>query len=245
MTVCVKVHILDVPYHADCEYDYYVPSHIDEVTIGSLVIVPFGAANRQQLAVVTQVAESVEYETNKIKHIIALISSGFSLNEEMLSLCRFMKSTTLCTIGDAVKCMVPTSLVSKVSELLYLTDKEYKGEEYKELYGYISAKQGASIDKVVSKLPESREGISWLVKNKYLTKKAEIAEKDKAKYEKIASLAISKEEAMEIATGKKKLRSKKQESIIALLCELSSLNVGELYERTNSPWQQIEAIVEK
>ena len=79
MTVCVKVHILDVPYHADCEYDYYVPSHLAEVSVGSLVIVPFGAANRQQLAVVTAIAESVEYETNKIKHIVALISSGFLL----------------------------------------------------------------------------------------------------------------------------------------------------------------------
>ena len=245
MTVCVKVHILDVPYHADCEYDYYVPSHIDEITVGSLVIVPFGAANRQQLAVVTAISESVEYETNKIKHIVALISSGFSLNEEMLSLCRFMKSTTLCTIGDAVKCMVPTSLVSKVSELLYLTDKEYKGEEYSQLYKYISARQGVALDKVSDKLSDAREGISWLVKNKYLSKKAEIAEKDKAKYEKIASLAISKDEAMDIATGKKKLRSKKQESIIALLCELSSLGLGELYERTNTNWQQINALVEK
>ena len=161
MTVCVKVHILDVPYHADCEYDYYASSHIaEEINVGSLVIVPFGAANRQKVALVTGYGEKVEYETNRIKHIISSMSSCLSLTEEMMALCRFMKSTTLCTIGDAVKCIVPTMLVSKVEELLYPTDKEYRGEEHKEVYEYICAKPGVTLGKLSDKISLARDLVS-------------------------------------------------------------------------------------
>ncbi|MBQ8344281.1 MAG: primosomal protein N' [Clostridia bacterium] len=246
MTVCVKVHILDVPYHADCEYDYYASSDIaEEIDIGSLVIVPFGAANRQKVALVTGYGESVEYETNRIKHIISSMSSCLSLTEEMMALCRFMKSTTLCTIGDAVKCMVPTMLVSKVEELLYATDKEYKGEEHKGVYEYILKKPGITANKLSDKLEGARDSVSWLVRNKYVSKKAEITERDKARYERVVSLAIDKSEALDIATGKKKLRSKKQENIIALLCEISSLTDREIYERTGSQKQQLDGLLEK
>ena len=120
MTKCVKVHILDVPYHADCEYDYYVKDElISEISVGSLVIVPFGAGNTPKVALVTSFGDDAEYETNKIKHVISVMSSYLSLDGEMMGLCRFMKSNTLCTIGDAVKCITPSAIISKVEERLY------------------------------------------------------------------------------------------------------------------------------
>ena len=49
----VSAHVLDVPYHVDREYDYYIPEHLeDEVTEGSIVTVPFGISNRRVYAVV-------------------------------------------------------------------------------------------------------------------------------------------------------------------------------------------------
>ena len=130
---------MDVPYHADCEYDYYASDALQsELTVGSLVIVPFGAANRQKVAIVTSIGSDAEYETNKIKHISSVMSSCFSLDEKMMGLCRFMKSTTLCTIGDAVKCMVPTSLVSEVNEHLNVTDKLMSIKGLKPIYEYVA-----------------------------------------------------------------------------------------------------------
>ena len=93
MTKCVRVHILDVPYHADCEYDYYVRDELfADISVGSLVIVPFGVANSPKVAVVTSYGEDAEYETNKIKHITSVMSSYLALDEDMMGLCRFMKS---------------------------------------------------------------------------------------------------------------------------------------------------------
>ena len=49
----INVHIIDVPYHADNEYTYYVPREKREsVACGSAVSVPFGNSDRQKLAIV-------------------------------------------------------------------------------------------------------------------------------------------------------------------------------------------------
>ena len=50
----IKVHILDVPYSADCEYTYYVPFDFrSDVALGSTVVVPFGKGDRLKSAIVT------------------------------------------------------------------------------------------------------------------------------------------------------------------------------------------------
>ena len=130
----ISVHILDVPYQADCEYTYFVPSHLClGVKRGRLAVVPFGKSNRRHTALI--VKEDVEY-SSEAKEIFSLINSYFSLSEEMIELCYFMKRQTLCTIGEAVKCQIPISLITKTKELLSVTDKGTPKEE-RELYSYI------------------------------------------------------------------------------------------------------------
>ena len=94
----VSAHLLDVPYHIDRAYDYYVPEHLeDEITAGSIVTVPFGVSNRRVYAVVCELKDKCEYE--RVKPIISVTDGRFSLSEEMLSLCFFMREQTLCTVG--------------------------------------------------------------------------------------------------------------------------------------------------
>ena len=248
MTRCVRVHILDVPYHADCEYDYYISDELfHEVSVGSIVVVPFGAANRQKAAVVTSFGESAEYETNKIKHVISVMSSYLSLDENMLGLCRFMKSTTLCTIGDAVKCIAPSTLISKIDERLYTTGKELSRGEFSDVYGLIFANQGITVKKLKDKIPDCTEKVLWLVRNKYVYKKAELSEKDKSKYESILKLAVEKDEAIAIlnSSGKIKLRSAKHKAIISLLCENGDLPLTDVYKETDSARAQIDSLLGK
>ena len=112
MVECVKAHILDVPYHADIEYSYAIPSEMEgQITVGSLIIVPFGASNKQKVAIVTALYS--EQEQGKIKEIKSQMSDYLSLDDEMMELCRFMKSQTLCTIGDAVRCIVPAVMATR------------------------------------------------------------------------------------------------------------------------------------
>ena len=58
MAKTAGVYILDIPYHADKAYTYYVPATVEEsVEPGSVVLVPFGKGNRRMTGVVTEVAE--------------------------------------------------------------------------------------------------------------------------------------------------------------------------------------------
>ena len=80
-----SVHILDVPYHADRAYDYFVPPELRaDLSVGTLVCVPYGNANRKVTAVVTGVREQCDFEN--VKPVFSLLSSGAALNEEMLAL---------------------------------------------------------------------------------------------------------------------------------------------------------------
>ena len=50
----VGVRLLDLPHHLDSVYTYYVPdSEERRVMRGDFVLVPFGAGNRKQSAIVT------------------------------------------------------------------------------------------------------------------------------------------------------------------------------------------------
>ncbi|MBQ4108022.1 MAG: hypothetical protein IJC80_01335, partial [Clostridia bacterium] len=72
----IKAHILDVPYHADREYTYYVPNEYrDEIELGTSVVVPFGRSDRQKTAIVTSVEIS---QTEKISSFIKPVSSVLS-----------------------------------------------------------------------------------------------------------------------------------------------------------------------
>ena len=55
-----SVYILEAPYHADREYDYFVPPEFDGVTVGSAVTVPFGRSNRKTAAIVVALKSEAE-----------------------------------------------------------------------------------------------------------------------------------------------------------------------------------------
>ena len=108
-----RVHILDAPYHLDHPFDYYTEAEIGR---GSLVRVPFGKSNNPRLAVVVSVSD--EPAGDGIKPVLSVVLDRFSLNEEMLGLCLFMKEHTLCTLGEAVKTVLPPgALTAPLTEL--------------------------------------------------------------------------------------------------------------------------------
>ncbi len=243
---CVQVHILDVPYHADRAYSYFVPEHLrDDIREGAVVIVPFGKADRQKLALVTEVSDFLN-EGGDLKSIIAVMNEYISLDKEMMGLCEFMRSNTLCTYGDAVKCMLPTSVVSKVRELYTLTEKSDRApnENMDELFEYLRRNPAIDSKRVREKFKSSERDIAFLLKNKYIKKDIVIDERDASKYENVISLDISVSEALSICDSKK-LRSERHKEIIRLLCEYPSLTDKEIYERTGAQRAQINALCEK
>ncbi len=98
----LEVYLLDIPYHVDRPFDY---SAIDGASVGSIVKVPFGRANKLRLGIVTGIKATSEEENIKPAHSVH--NDRFSLSREMLGLCFFIKEYTLCTLGEAVRTILP------------------------------------------------------------------------------------------------------------------------------------------
>ncbi len=115
------VHILGNPFCIDGAYHYFIPHFMARsVKRGAFVTVPFGKGNRKQLAVVVSVGDASDLPPNltpdKIKPIDGVCREKLFLTEKQLSLCFYLKETTLCTMGDAVRAVVPASALATLVE---------------------------------------------------------------------------------------------------------------------------------
>lgn len=124
-----KVYILDIPYHADKAYSYYIPDTIsDYIVPGAVVEVPFGRGNRRMTGIVDEVLPADPPMSTKPIH--SAVSEAPVLTYEQLGLCRFVKDYTLCTFSEALRAMVPPSAMSRVINYYrYIPAAERENEE--------------------------------------------------------------------------------------------------------------------
>lgn len=122
MTGEALVYVLDIPYHADKAYSYFIPELIkDEAAVGYAVEIPFGRGNRRMTGIIVEIRE--KEPPKGTKPITALVSDSPVLDEEQLGLCRFVKEYTLCTFSEALRAIIPSAAISRIITYYRLTDK--------------------------------------------------------------------------------------------------------------------------
>ena len=63
-----QVHLLDVPYHLDRPFTYYITEELaDTVQKGRFVLVPFGGGNRKTIGLVTAIVGYEEIEETVLR----------------------------------------------------------------------------------------------------------------------------------------------------------------------------------
>ena len=107
-----EVYLFDAPYHIDRPFDYFLDT---EATEGSIVKVPFGKANKLRLGVIVKIKPSSD--GGNLKPVHTVYDRRYSLNEEMLALCLFMKEHTLCTFGEAARTVLPPGALSEAPNI--------------------------------------------------------------------------------------------------------------------------------
>ena len=127
------VHILGNPFCIDGAYHYFIPRFMaGAVRRGAFVTVPFGVGNRKQLAVVVSVGDASDLpdglSPDRVKPLDGVCRDGLFLTETQLSLCFYLKETTLCTLGDAVRTVVPAAALATLVEY-YSPAEEDDGAE--------------------------------------------------------------------------------------------------------------------
>ena len=229
MSAYASVYLIDAPFCLDNAFDYYIPPHLRrDILCGDFVTVPFGTANRKKIALVVALKEDADSKTIDYKPIIDVCNKTMSLNEEMMKLCFFLKEQTLCTVGDAVKAIVPTSAFSKMEEVYFPVGTQESPEALdcatELIYEHICKKNGASLSYLKSKYgPAAEPAIKKLLQQK-LIKKDFVVKSVAAKVAQFYSLNITAERVSDITEGKDelRLRSQKHADILKYLCSVGT-----------------------
>ena len=100
----IKVIIDNVSDHTDTFYTYKCDD--DGVKRGSVVKVPFGKGNRLKTAYVFDVRNENTDDIPGLKTVNEIIGD-YSLPEDLVHMCEWMKEKYLCRYIDGIKCVIP------------------------------------------------------------------------------------------------------------------------------------------
>lgn len=246
------VHILDVPFHADRAYSYYVPPELrDKIAPGMLVSVPYSNSNRRVQAVVMRLTDSSELEN--LKPVLSIQGEAEVLNAEMLALCDFMKEYTLCTVGDAVRALLPAAAIAKSSAYYRAASDELPtgrleklGDKAAFLYSFVAARERVSQSRLRSEFgAESTELLAALQKAGLIVREMELSESRNIKKRRFLSLvpALDNPDALERAIRRQ--RSQGQAEILRQLARLGETIDTDITALTGTTSAQISSLLKK
>lgn len=234
-TVC-RVHIIDLPFHADKPFDYFIPDGVP-VRPGNFVAVPFGGGNRTSLALVTALVE--DDGTRKLKPVHSIVYGEYSLDEGTLGLVRFLSDRTLCSYGDAVKAILP------VNSFAHLTDAFYPvqgAEEHdSDIFAYIVKKPGVTRPALEKRFgTKTGAALKRLQEDGAIECRAVVGSQN-AKYTETVSLI---KDAKELLSGAECKRSKKRAQVVRFLSQEGAVNYVRLKEEFSLTRAQLDAMCE-
>jgi len=144
----------------DKTFTYIIPNNLsNKICIGMQVSVPFNRKNINGF--VLNIKDNFT-DNYSLKEINSIIQDKFILNKELLSLAKYLKSITLCSLITAINTMLPSSLKVK------------KIKDYSKYETYITLNKSIDIIEEylnTCKYPKQKEILSILINNKYLIKK--------------------------------------------------------------------------
>ena len=177
----VGVRLLDVPYHLDIEYTYYLPEGTPEVCRGDFLVVPFGAGNKKFCAVALTLGTTNDIEN--LKPVFRVYGKESHLTEKMLRLADFLCGRTFCSFGDATRRLIPQDLIPQTSEYFAVCEN-YENTAYAKRHAAVIAyieEHGAVLrEKLISDTGISQATLTRLCREGVLMKTTRSAVSDGA-----------------------------------------------------------------
>ncbi len=251
------IYILDNPYCIDASYDYYIPQDLRAaVTPGVFVTVPFGHGNRKQIGLVATTHN--EATAKRIKSIAGLCSERICLSGEMLSLCLWLHEQTLCTVGEAVRCALPSASMSHLVDYYSPApdahaqdiDKKFDAAHLL-VFNYITARGNVSMNALRARFGAGvSQTVSALADKGLVIRQAEEKQGSAGVFTTLYSLGVSHEDAQRIIGGDKtapvRLTSQKQKALLSRALELGApADKDEMCRGTDAGAAQLKALVDK
>ncbi len=241
----VSVYLLDSPYAIDTSYDYFLPIDLrGKIQRGSFVTVPFGRTNRKQMAVVWELMSASQHKNPKA--VIDICPDRAPLSDEMLGLCMYMKTQTLCTMGDAVRCVVPAAALGRLTEyyspIAEMMPNASAGFTPADLfvYDYILSKGSVSLDMLKGRFGAvaAGESVEKLLSKQVIKKTVESGRVSGEIYENFYYLDKAALENMKITAQKQKI-------IIEILSDGKERKLEEILSVSNTTDAPVKTLIQK
>ena len=228
-----KIAVSAANFAIDKPYSYAVPETMS-LQPGLRVMVPFGRSNRHTEGVVLSIEEGSEAG---LKQIAAVLDEAPVLSMHMLQLAQFMRSRYFCTFFDAVRTMLPAGLWFQSKDTYALTvDRSWQERSIRQADAAIllrllldcgGASEGSILRQAIADEEAFEKAVTYLLKKKWITAQRDFSRKTNDKTERIATLAVSQEEALEYASHRPK-SAVMQRSVLELLCSVGEAAVKEI-----------------
>ena len=228
-----KIAVAAANFAIDKPYSYSIPSGMQLVP-GMRVMVPFGKGNRRTEGVVLQVSGD---RADGLKSVERCLDDAPVLDDIMLHLAAFLRERYFCTFFDAIRTMLPAGLWFQTKEVYSLAedsgwqDAAIRVPYARELLVLLRDLGGqaeiTALREIAGDEDAFERALQYLLKKKWVTTQTDFLRRTNDKTEKIATLAVSVEEAMEYAAGRPKSAAM-QRAVLELLCGLGSAAVKEL-----------------
>lgn len=94
--------------NVDRVFQYRIPSElVEEVQVGSRVLVPFGKGDKERKGYVVSITTVPSYAPERIKEIRSVVPGAVSVQEQMILLAWWMKERYGSTMNQALKTVIP------------------------------------------------------------------------------------------------------------------------------------------
>ncbi len=243
-----KIAVSAANFAIDKPYSYAIPQGM-RLFPGQRVQIPFGRGDRSCEGVVLSLEEGGE---DGLKAVTCPLDAEPLLSENMLRLAAFMRNRYFCTYFDAVRSMLPAGLWFQTKQVFSLTedtswrDAKIKNPLAASLLQALQDMGGAAPEHILQ--GEEDEGafhkaISYLLKKKWVASQTTYRRKTSDKTEKIATLAVSAEQALGYMAQRPK-SALMQKSVLKLMASIGSASVKEICYFTGASAATVNRLAE-
>ncbi len=228
-----KIAVAAANFAIDKPYSYAIPAGM-RLYPGVRVSVPFGRGNRLSEGVVLGLEAG---EDPALKPVRESLDEEPALDEKMLYLAAFLRERYFCTFYDAVRTMLPAGLWFQTNDTYSLTqdlswkEAALRQKDAKRLLEALDALGGQAGEQALrEQVPQEeafRKAMDYLLRKKWVTAHRDYRRRTLDKTEKIATLAVSAEEAMAFAQSRPRSAAM-QRSVLQTMCQVGSVSVKEL-----------------
>ena len=228
-----KIAVSAAVFAIDKPYSYRIP---DGMTLqpGHRVQLPFGRANKMAEGIVLSVEPG---DGEDLKPVTRVLDDEPMLTPYQLRMAAFLRERYFCTFFDAIRAMLPAGAWFQTKVSFSLTDDRSWKEKTIRTPGALQllnaveqlggqAEEGA-LRNVVPEAEVFDKAVSYLLRKKWLFTQQEFRPRIGDKTEKVASLAVPAEQAMEFAASRPK-SALLQKSVLELLCGIGICAVKDL-----------------